>query len=99
MRPQSTVRMPENGAPHPASLAVLQATNGCAAHASHRWRTLGVATCSLVATLTICWCCSPTRPARDVVWPPCARGEEHGHGQQEPVWTTLDDHLVDICVW
>src|SRR5262245_15286041 len=37
-----------------------------------------------------CWCCSPTRPARDVACPPCARGEERWHGQQNTV-------LYDDC--
>jgi hypothetical protein len=52
VRPKSTVRIPENGAQQPASIAVFQATNGCAAHSSHRLLTLGAETCSLLAKIT-----------------------------------------------
>ena len=50
-----------------------------------------------VASL-LCWCCSPTRPARDAVCPPCARSQERWYGQRELAWTTLDAHLGDICM-
>src|SRR5205823_14782499 len=52
VRPKSTVRIPENGAQQPASIVVFHATNGCAAHSSHRWLTFRAATCSLLAKLT-----------------------------------------------